>query len=118
MNQLFKDGEIVNLKTLREKGLCSTRVPKADLKILAQGELKKKVTIEAHAFSKGAIEKLEKAKISFKDSRKARIPKYMIEAIRRIFAIPELKAKIIFTCMLLMVCRIGAYIPVPGINGE
>ncbi|MBS0652818.1 MAG: preprotein translocase subunit SecY, partial [Verrucomicrobia bacterium] len=42
----------------------------------------------------------------------------MIEGVKRIFAIPELKAKIIFTMMMLVVCRIGAYIPVPGINGE
>ena len=42
----------------------------------------------------------------------------MIEGVKRIFAIPELKIKIIFTMMMLVVCRIGAYIPVPGINGE
>ncbi len=42
----------------------------------------------------------------------------MVEAIRRIFSIPELKAKIVFTVLLLAVCRIGAYIPVPGINGD
>ena len=42
----------------------------------------------------------------------------MVEAIRRIFSIPELKAKIFFTLLLLAVCRIGAYIPVPGVNGD
>lgn len=42
----------------------------------------------------------------------------MIEAFRRIFAIPELRAKITYTLILLAVCRIGAYIPVPGINGD
>jgi len=42
----------------------------------------------------------------------------MFEGIRRIFSIPELKTKIVFTLMLLMVCRIGAHIPVPGINGD
>jgi preprotein translocase subunit SecY len=42
----------------------------------------------------------------------------MIEGIKRIFSIPELKTKIVFTLMLLMVCRIGAHIPVPGINGD
>lgn len=42
----------------------------------------------------------------------------MIGAIKRILSIPELKAKIGFTLLLLMACRIGAYIPVPGINGE
>jgi len=42
----------------------------------------------------------------------------MIEGIKRIFAIPELKTKIVFTLMLLMICRIGAHIPVPGVNGD
>ncbi len=42
----------------------------------------------------------------------------MIEGIKRIFAIPELKTKIVFTLLLLMVCRIGAHIPVPGVNGD
>src|SRR3954471_21218929 len=42
----------------------------------------------------------------------------MLEGIRRIFSIPELKAKIVFTLLALMICRIGAHIPVPGINGE
>jgi len=42
----------------------------------------------------------------------------MIEALKRVFSIPELKAKITYTLLLLFVCRIGAYIPVPGINAE
>src|SRR3984885_5181456 len=42
----------------------------------------------------------------------------MIDAIRRIFSIPELRIKIYTTCLMLAVCRIGAYIPVPGINGD
>ena len=42
----------------------------------------------------------------------------MITGIKRIFSVPELKVKIIFTLLMLMVCRIGSYIPVPGINGD
>jgi preprotein translocase subunit SecY len=42
----------------------------------------------------------------------------MLQAIRQIFSIPELKTKIIFTLIALMICRIGAHIPVPGINGD
>lgn len=41
----------------------------------------------------------------------------MINGLLRILSIPELKGKIFFTLMMLVVCRIGAYIPVPGING-
>lgn len=42
----------------------------------------------------------------------------MLESIKRIFEIPELKYKILFTLGVLLVCRIGGFIPVPGINGE
>ena len=42
----------------------------------------------------------------------------MVEAIRRIFAIPELRVKIFYTLILLAVCRVGAYISVPGINAD
>jgi preprotein translocase subunit SecY len=42
----------------------------------------------------------------------------MLDAIRRIFSIPELRAKIFITAVLLAACRIGAYLPVPGINGD
>lgn len=42
----------------------------------------------------------------------------MLEGLKRIFLISELKKKIIFTLLLLIVCRVGAHIPVPGINGE
>lgn len=42
----------------------------------------------------------------------------MFETIRRIFSISELRVKIFTTLVLLGICRIGAYIPVPGINGD
>lgn len=42
----------------------------------------------------------------------------MLSAIRRAMQIPELRSKIVFTLLMLAVCRIGGFIPVPGINGE
>lgn len=42
----------------------------------------------------------------------------MLNELRRVFQIPELKSKILLTLLLLAVCRIGSFIPVPGINGE
>lgn len=42
----------------------------------------------------------------------------MIEAIKRILIIPELRQKIVLTLILLAVCRIGAFVPVPGINAD
>lgn len=42
----------------------------------------------------------------------------MIQSFQNIFKIPELKQRIIFTLMILVVYRIGGHIPVPGINGD
>ena len=42
----------------------------------------------------------------------------MLEQLKKIFSIEELREKIVFTIFMLLICRIGAYIPVPGINGE
>jgi preprotein translocase subunit SecY len=41
----------------------------------------------------------------------------MLESIRNIFSIPELRKRVIFTLLLLAVYRIGAQIPNPGISG-
>ncbi|MEM7174826.1 MAG: preprotein translocase subunit SecY [Chlamydiota bacterium] len=42
----------------------------------------------------------------------------MLQTLKRVFAVEDLKQKIFFTLFMLLVCRIGAYIPVPGINGS
>jgi preprotein translocase subunit SecY len=40
----------------------------------------------------------------------------MFEALRNLFKIEDLKRKIIITCLLFIVYRIGCFIPTPGIN--
>jgi preprotein translocase subunit SecY len=42
----------------------------------------------------------------------------MFDSLRRMASIPELKGKILFTICMIIVCRIGVFIPVPGINGD
>ncbi len=42
----------------------------------------------------------------------------MLKELQRVLQVPELRAKILFTLMMLVVYRIGGFIPVPGINGE
>ena len=55
----FDDGAEVNPAGLAERGLATRKgVP---VKILGQGELRKKLTVNAHAFSKSAREKIEAA---------------------------------------------------------
>lgn len=60
----FRDGETISQETLRAKGLIPRRVP-GGIKILANGELTKKVKIEANRYSAAAEQKLTDAKISF-----------------------------------------------------
>lgn len=42
----------------------------------------------------------------------------MLREIQRVAQVPELRSRILFTLMMLVICRIGGFIPVPGINGE
>ena len=59
LERVFDDGAEVTVETLIEKGLIKNS--RTDVKILGQGELKKKLTVTAHAFSASAREKIEKA---------------------------------------------------------
>ncbi len=63
IEKLYNDGETVNIETLREHGYINGK--SHGLKILGDGELTKKVTIEADKISASAKEKLQKANISF-----------------------------------------------------
>ena len=55
----FEDGAAVDLETLRAAGLATRKnVP---VKVLARGELTKKLTVHAHGFSKTARERIEAA---------------------------------------------------------
>ncbi len=40
----------------------------------------------------------------------------MIDSFRNIFAIPDLRKRVFFTFALLAVYRLGAFIPIPGID--
>jgi preprotein translocase subunit SecY len=42
----------------------------------------------------------------------------MINKIRNVFSIPELRKRILFTFGILVVVRLGAHVPIPGINGD
>jgi large subunit ribosomal protein L15 len=59
LERVFDDGAEISPEALVEKGLLkSTRI---DVKILGDGELKKKLSVTAHMFSKTAREKIESA---------------------------------------------------------
>lgn len=55
--EVFENGAEVTIATLKEQGIVNN--PKDGVKILGNGELTKKLTVKANAFSKGAVEKIE-----------------------------------------------------------
>ena len=58
LEERFDSGAEVTPQSLREKGLATRKDP---VKILARGEIKKKLEVHAHAFSATAKEKIEAA---------------------------------------------------------
>jgi large subunit ribosomal protein L15 len=59
LEKRFDDGAEVTLESLRAVGLATRR--EVPVKVLGQGELKKKLTVRVHAASKSAREKIEAA---------------------------------------------------------
>ena len=55
----FEDGTLVSPALLKEVGLVKNQLD--GIKVLGNGEVTKKLTVQAHKFSKTAIEKLEKS---------------------------------------------------------
>ena len=56
----FEAGAVVTPDMLKEAGLVK-QMKNGGIKILGNGELEKNITIQAHKFSKSAIEKIESA---------------------------------------------------------
>lgn len=63
INEWFEEGETVSETTLRDKSFIKGRID--GIKVLGNGELQKKVKIEANAYSAAAKEKLDAAKIAY-----------------------------------------------------
>lgn len=55
---VFEDGAVVTIEMLLEKRIINKTLD--GVKILGQGELEKKLTVQANTFSKSAIESIEK----------------------------------------------------------
>jgi large subunit ribosomal protein L15 len=52
----FENGTVINPEVLRASGLISGRGP---IKVLGQGEIDRGLVVQAHAFSKSAVQKIE-----------------------------------------------------------
>jgi large subunit ribosomal protein L15 len=55
----FADGETITPETLVERGMLK-KLDK-EVKILGRGELERRLTVKAHAFTRGAVAKIEAA---------------------------------------------------------
>ena len=55
--EVFENDTVVTVDTLIEQGIVTN--PKDGVKILGNGELTKKLTVQADAFSAGAVAKIE-----------------------------------------------------------
>ena len=59
LNDRFEDGAVVDVEALIESGIVKN--PRDGVKILGNGEITKKLTVRANAFSASAKEKIEAA---------------------------------------------------------
>ncbi len=59
LNNFFNDGDVVDEKVLKERGIIKKRL--SGIKILGNGELTKKLTIKANRFTSAAVSKIENA---------------------------------------------------------
>jgi large subunit ribosomal protein L15 len=73
LERVFDDGAEVGIEELVEKGLIKNA--RADVKVLANGELTKKLNVTAHRFSEAAREKIEAAGGSVTSLRPKLAPK-------------------------------------------
>ena len=56
---VFNDGDVVTPALLKEKGIVKKQLN--GIKVLGDGNLEKKLTIEAHRFSSSALKKIEES---------------------------------------------------------
>lgn len=56
---VFNDGDVVTPALLKEKKIIKKQL--SGIKVLGNGNLEKKLTIQAHKFSKSALEKINKS---------------------------------------------------------
>ena len=115
LEERFDAGATVTPDALRAVGLV--RVRTARIKVLARGEVTKALTVQAHKFSGKAAEKIAAAggRAEAISSNEA-TP--VVESLRNLFAVADLRNRVLFTLGMLAVYRVGNHIPTPGVNPE
>lgn len=56
---VFEDGTVITPALLKERGIVKKQL--SGVKVLGEGQLEKKLTVQAHKFSKSAIEKINES---------------------------------------------------------
>ena len=56
---VFEDGTVVTPAFLKERGIVKKQL--SGIKVLGEGQLEKKLTVQAHKFSKNAIDKINES---------------------------------------------------------
>lgn len=56
---IFEDGTVVTPALLKERGIVKKQL--SGIKVLGEGQLDKKITVQAHKFSKSALDKINES---------------------------------------------------------
>ncbi|MFG0254747.1 MAG: 50S ribosomal protein L15 [Rhodopirellula sp. JB053] len=80
LNDAFNDGDTVTLQTLADKNLAKGTFD--EVKILGDGEISKKLTVQAHRFSKSAEEKITAAGGTIEKIAAKRTPDERVAALK------------------------------------
>ena len=99
----FEEGTEVTPELLIESGIVSKA--KSGIKILGKRNLEKKITVKAHKFSASAKEAIESAGGTNRGG-------LMFQTISNFMRVGDIRTKIIFTHSMLIVFRLGTFIPV------
>ena len=112
LERVFAAGATVDAEALGKAGSSVARA--REVKVLGTGDLNKALTVVAHQFTEGARKKIEAA-----GGRCEEVSGVIIlESFRNIFAVPDLRKRVLFTFGLLAIYRIGSHIPTPGLDAQ
>ena len=107
----FDNGATIDEAALRQAGLVKGR--NDGIKVLGNGKLSKKLTVHATKFSEIGPQADRSGRRHLPgDCSKLNF----LETLRNIWAIEDLRKRVLFTFALLAVYRLGSHIPTPGVD--
>ena len=104
----FDEGTVITAELLKDTGFISK--VNDGIKILGQGELNKKLTVKAVKFTASAKEKMRGC------WRHCRGDILMFRTLGNAWKVADIRKKILYTLLMLLIYRVGIVIPAPGVN--